>query len=295
MKITLIRHKNIMLRPTMTVAHGKHDKFDAIFHFHPEIELNYIIKGTGYMYIGTQLYSFSPNELVLIDSSLPHCWISSANENPEGIEYISIHIPPNYPLLNALKQTGEFDDINRLFRNAKDGIIFKQSCDPNIQKMIKELPLCNSFDQLIKTLSLFQYLSLNAPYTICTPSGEIPQHLIKKESRLQTIYNYTLAHYTENIKIENVAAKIHLTNSSFCKYFKQRTQTNYIDFLNNLRINHAKKLLIDTSTTIKQIAYSSGFESNTYFNRIFKNNTNLTPLAFRKDALKRLEKYNNET
>ena len=105
--------------------------------------------------------------------------------------------------------------------------------------------------------------------------------VIKEKERMHVIYKYVEAHFQEPIKIFDIASKVNLTEAAFCRYFKKSTKLTYTDFVNQYRINHAKKLLMQDAN-VTEACYDTGFESLSYFNKIFKKITGENPSAFRK-------------
>ena len=100
--------------------------------------------------------------------------------------------------------------------------------------------------------------------------------------RMKRILDFTLTHFREEIDLESVAAEAHLTVPAFCRYFKKRTQKTYVEFLNNLRINHARGLLSNSELSIAQVGLDCGFHNLSNFHQVFKRQTGYSPLQYRK-------------
>jgi AraC-like DNA-binding protein len=104
--------------------------------------------------------------------------------------------------------------------------------------------------------------------------------------RLNNIYTYTLNHFTQKIKLEDVAAIANMSTSAFCRYFKSHTHKTYIKFLQEVRISHACKLLLEDKYSINQICLESGFQDWSNFNRYFKEIKKQTPTQYYQDYVK---------
>lgn len=93
--------------------------------------------------------------------------------------------------------------------------------------------------------------------------------------------DYIAAHYTENLTLQSVAGIVHLSKSYFSLYFKKQTGRNFVDYLIELRIREAKRLLVQSDNRIYDIAKASGFKDVKYFSKVFKKGTGLTPMEYR--------------
>jgi transcriptional regulator GlxA family with amidase domain len=99
--------------------------------------------------------------------------------------------------------------------------------------------------------------------------------------KIKKVYNYVQANYNKKIKVEEVASLVDLSVVSFSRLIKQRTGKTFIDFLNELRLGYATRLLIESNKTVTEICYECGFNNISNFNRIFKKSQGYTPSEFR--------------
>jgi YesN/AraC family two-component response regulator len=108
--------------------------------------------------------------------------------------------------------------------------------------------------------------------------------------RMDEIYQYTIAHYTQDITLEEISAVVFLTPQSFCRYFKKHTLKTYTNFLNEVRINEAcKKIMSHEFSSISTIAYQTGFNNVVTFNRVFRSITGKSPSEFIKEYNRKIE------
>jgi AraC-like DNA-binding protein len=108
--------------------------------------------------------------------------------------------------------------------------------------------------------------------------------LLKQQERIHFIYQHVEENFSNKIDIHQISQKVNLSVPAFCRYFKQTTKLTYTDFVNQYRINHAKKLLLQ-GNNVTEACFHTGFESLSYFNRAFKKQTGQTPSAFRKKEI----------
>jgi AraC-like DNA-binding protein len=130
-------------------------------------------------------------------------------------------------------------------------------------------------------LQIFQQLATSSEYEDLCSSPIANASLLKEQKRMHHIYHYIETHYQQNIDVNEMASRVHLTTAAFCRYFKKSTHHTFTDFVNQYRINQAKKLLLHDKN-VTEACYSSGFENLSYFNKTFKRITGENPSAFRK-------------
>ncbi|MGZ3756745.1 MAG: helix-turn-helix domain-containing protein, partial [Mucilaginibacter sp.] len=107
-----------------------------------------------------------------------------------------------------------------------------------------------------------------------------------EKDRINAIYNYSIANFKKHITLEQIAAVANISPNSFCKFFKSRSRKTYSQFINEIRIGHACKLLIDNKLNIKEICYESGFNNFSSFHKYFKQIKSQTPLSYQKSFLR---------
>jgi AraC-like DNA-binding protein len=147
-------------------------------------------------------------------------------------------------------------------------------------RSIDELENQTEFDRILSLLSILK--SLSQKESIQLASDSYQNVLSKKfESRINKVCTHLQLHFAESISLKQVADLVYMTESNFCKFFKKATSTTFSDYLNELRINEACHLLLSTEDNISKIANDSGFESLSYFNRVFLRKIKLTPSVFR--------------
>ena len=107
-----------------------------------------------------------------------------------------------------------------------------------------------------------------------------------ENDRINAIYDYSIANFKRKISMEEMAAVANISPNSFCRYFKSRTRKTYTQFINEIRIGHACKLLLENKINVKQICYESGFHNFASFHKYFKSITGKSPLIYQKALFK---------
>ena len=250
--------------------------FEFKWHYHPEYELTYIVSGSGYRIVGNSHEHFSAGDLVLLGSNLPHTWWG---KQEDGSPSEAIVIQFSNAFIEPFLQLQESQSIKELLAKASRGLRWDK--EEMLFHSIKELGNQAEFNRILSLLSILQTLSQKEPTQLASDSY---QNVLSKkfESRINKVCSYLQLHFSESISLKQVADLVYMSESNFCKFFKKATSTTFSDYLNELRINEACHLLLSTEDNISKIAHDSGFESLSYFNRVFLKKMKLTPSVFRR-------------
>jgi AraC-like DNA-binding protein len=257
--------------------------FDFKWHFHPEYELTFIVKGNGHRLIGNSHQEFSDNDFVLIGPNIPHTWVGKA-KGKEKFEAIVIQFSSEF--VEKIIGFKEANKLQTLFESANFGLSFKEGDLKEIKNTLYEIIKTDGIDRMLKLICLFNSLSFSTSSTISTT---LYKYQINKkiETRINKVCLYLETNYSKKISLKEIADIVYMSESNFCKFFKKSTGNNYSDYLNELRINEVCKLLIHSDDTIKNIAYNCGYESLSYFNRVFIKKKLSTPSKYKKQNSKR--------
>ena len=250
--------------------------FEFKWHYHPEYELTYIIKGNGFRLVGDSHLPFQDGDLVLLGSNLPHTWVGKSDND---IDFEVVVIQFSIEFMNRFLDFEETGKLKMLIEKAINGLSF---VDLNTEAKSKLMDLVNT-NGLNRITLLLSVLDLLTQSNYEQLSSNHFQFALNKESelRINKVCVYLQNHFKEKITLKQVADLILLSESNFCKFFKKATGKTYSDYLNAIRINEIGYLLLQSDKAISEIAFESGFETLSYFNRIFLKKKGLTPKAFR--------------
>ena len=251
--------------------------FEFKWHYHPEYELTYIVRGSGYRLVGNSHEHFSAGDLVLLGSNLPHTWWG---KQEDGTPSEAIVIQFSNAFIEPFLQLQESQSIKELLTKASRGLRWDN--DQMLFHSIEELGNQTEFNRILSLLSILQTLSQKESTQLASDSYH---NVISKkfETRINKVCTYIQNHYSEPISLKQVSDLVFMTESNFCKFFKKATSTTFSDYLNDLRINEACQLLLSSEDNVSKIAQDCGFESLSYFNRVFLRKKQLTPSRFRRD------------
>lgn len=250
--------------------------FDAPLHFHPEYELTLIVSGNGKRFVGDSVENFESGDLVLLGSNLSHFWRSDKHSEATS-EAIVIQFSTDF-VENILGKLPECKNIVSMLTTAKSGITFNASFAPLLENLITE----KSLKRLFLLIELLETLSQSIDYQILASEYFTIKPDDAENERMRKVLEFTLDNFQNEVSINDIAELANLTVPSFCRYFKARTRKTYIDYLHEIRVSHARKLLIDNKLSISQIGLECGFQNLSNFHRIFKKQVGITPLAYRK-------------
>ncbi|ARV16529.1 AraC family transcriptional regulator [Polaribacter sp. SA4-12] len=262
----------------------KNTDFDAPFHFHPEYELTYIIKGKGIRYVGNNIQKFEEGDFVLLGPNLPHCW-KNTHEFKGTVK--SIVLQWNDDLLGKdWFEKDEFNNIKLLLKKASKGILFNKKYSKKIERKLTKIINKPPLEKLLCFLLLLEELYTLDDIEILTSVGFSANLNLKANYRIDTVFDYVKDNYNKKIKLEEASSLVSMSNEAFCRFFKKSLNKSFFTFINEYKINLASKMLIETNKQVSQIAYDCGYESLPFFYRQFQKFMNCSPLAFRKTYLK---------
>lgn len=271
---------------SFSVRQDKVPHFLKNLHYHSEVEFVLIEKGSGTQLIGDNISRFSEGDLYLIGSNLPHCWRCDDIyfENRPGLlaEAKVVHFLENY-WGDQFLELPENKPIKDLLAKAKSGIKVIGKTKSTVSKLLRKLLIAKSTDRIILILQALNLMAHSKDIEILSNSVFRIENYIETEAeRINDIFNYTMSNFHRKITLEEIADVANISPNSFCRYFKNITKKTYTQFLIEVRIRHACKLLIESTKNVNYVCYESGFNNFSNFNKYFKAITGKNPLMYKK-------------
>jgi AraC-like DNA-binding protein len=248
------------------------------WHFHPEFELTFIVAPNGTRRVGDHIGNFEGSDLVFIGSNIPHLNFDYGIKTE--YEKVVLQIKEDF-FKNDFITTPELGSIYQLFDNSKKVICFHGTVKDKIGIRLQKIHLLSYFEQFIEVLSLFQILATSNEMTFLHDKPFENLYNNKEQLRLKVVYKFIEENYQRAVSIEEISHLTHLSKAAFCRYFKKMTRLTFTEFLNQYRIEQAKRLL-KSDKNVTETCYECGFESLSYFNRIFKKVVGENPIQFKK-------------
>ncbi len=263
-------------------------KFDYPVHYHSEYEINLVMNTLGERVVGDSVRKFGELDLVMTGPNVLHAW---RGEIVEGNHVITIQFMEglrDLPIMNKRL----FAPIKQLLADSQRGISFSNQSTILIKEKIIHLTQTKGFQSVLEFFSILYELAM-ADYTILTSSQYNTADVVmtSKSRRIAKVCAYIEKKCYDSISLSEVSSLVGMSESAFSHFFKKKTGKTFIDYLNNLRIAKACQLLAETSNTIAEICYSSGFNNLSNFIRMFKKRKGMTPNEYRVMMNQMLIKY----
>jgi AraC-like DNA-binding protein len=263
--------------------------FGTLWHYHPELELHYIVKGEGTQYIGDSVSNFSDGDMVLLGENLPHTWrCKTAYFEENSTLEVGAYVLQFHPscLGEDFLKMPELQSIPALFEKAKQGLIIRGETKTKLARLLQQLEKALSLTRVILLLEIIKTLSETEEYSTISP-GYAFSHLsnLSEMHRLEKIYSFVLANYGNEINLAEIADLANLSPSAFCRYFKTMTNKTFFEFVIEIRISNACHALIENKLSTQMICYECGFNTLSNFYRHFNKVTGMTPFIYKKQYL----------
>ena len=256
------------------------------WHYHAEVELIHFKKGEGTQFIGDSIKRFKAGDVVLVGSNLPHYWrfddiyfeeskktsadvrVSHFNENFWGEQFL--HLPENA-------------NIKTVLEKARRGLQITGKSRQRVAELLEQLQVADGPQRIILLVEALSEIANCRQLVMLSSIGFKPDLVEVESDRINAIYEYSIKNFKRKIQLEEIAEVANISPNSFCRYFKSRTRKTYSQFLIELRVGHACKLLIENNQCIKRLCYESGFNNFTSFHKYFKMITGKSPLTYQRE------------
>ncbi len=248
-------------------------------HQHEEIQLSLILEGEGTLIVGDTINYYKKGDVLIIGSNIPHVFksdvVSSSISKMFTLFFTESSFGDHFFELDELKELKSF------FKRTKHGFRITSN-KKKILKLFLDLKDASKLERFIILLTLLKLIS-SANYKSLSSFIYEKKYSSIEGKRMQDVFEFTMSNYTQDISLEKISDVANMTKNAFCKYFKKRTNKTYFRFLNELRVEHASKFLLDESEySIAEISEYSGFNNISNFNRQFKAIKQMSPTQLKK-------------
>ena len=253
-------------------------QFETNWHKHEECELIVITEGHGTALIGDYVGEYKKGDVFFLAPNLPH-WFRKSHQKMTGsaivVHFLKDFWGPSFLLLPEMKK------VLQLLEGDNNGLLLRQSLQKNIAAKIEQIEKANGIERIKLLLGSLQQMSLSKQYKVITKSFDTDvDHT--ENTAIDKIFTYSFKHFLEPVTLTEVAAVANMSIPAFCRFFKRNIKKSYFDFLKELRVGHACKLLRESNDPILDICYTSGYNSWAHFSKQFKNIKQITPNQYRK-------------
>ncbi len=256
------------------------EEFDFPLHFHEEFELNFIQNAAGAKrVVGDHVEEIGNIELVLVGPNLQHGWFTNKCRD-KIINEITIQFHRDL-FDDKFLHRNQMNFIRTLLQRSSRGVLFSQETSLAIMPRLVQLPQKHGFDSVLELMSILHDLSTSRNFRTLSDVSFNVETLSYNSRRIEKIMAFLNKNFNENVTLADAAKIAGMAEVSLSRFFKLRTGKTFIDTLNEVRLGHATRMLIDTTNSINEVAYKCGFNNMSNFNRIFKKKKESTPKEFR--------------
>lgn len=271
----------------MYVADRHKAGYDYPLHRHDLFELNFVENGAGCeRIVGDSVETLGEYDLVLITSpNLEHQW-AQGKCTSRDIHEITVQFKIDF-LHADFFSTNPFRSIQQMFVRAQRGLAFPLAAIMTIYpRVIKISSIKEGFYAVIELFNILHELSKFDDARELSSSSFAQVKPNAESARVARVKDYISAHYIEDIRLEQMSKLANMSPTAFSRYFKLRTGKTLAEYIVDVRLGHATRMLIDTKEPVSQICYTCGFNTLTNFNRLFKNRKGCSPTEFREKYAK---------
>ena len=253
-----------------------------LWHYHPEFEIIYFKEARGTRFIGDSIENITEGEILLLGQNLPHtCQREKQyyeNHKPSVPQILVVQFDKNFLGAEIWNKT-EFLLIAELLNKAVRGLRFTGATAEKVANLLLRMTEQKGVRKIMQLLCVLEELALSHELNYISSPAFLKQY-DKTDEKINQVYEYTINNFREDITLEKIAAHIYLSQSAFCRYFKNKARKTYIRFLAELRIGYACKLLLQEKLNISEICYECGYKNVSNFNRHFKAIMHVTPSQY---------------
>ena len=257
--------------------------FAAPWHYHPEYEIVLVVESTGKRFVGSNISQFKPGDLCMIGAYLPHYYRNEemyyAKNSSSRAKSLVIHFLEDF-MGGSFFGLPECQNPKSLLDRSKLGLNFGPTTMEEVAPKIVALQHQDGLKRILELISILRILSESEDVQELSASTMSLQNEVDS-ARINGVLSYIIQNYQEEINLGDMARLANMSESAFSRYFKKRTRRTFSQFITEIRIEHACKLLVQDKMSISAISVESGFNNLSNFNRQFKMVKQTTPLAYR--------------
>jgi len=270
---------SLSAQDSFLVMNRVRDTFDYPVHFHPEMELNLIVNGEGMRRtVGFSSEVIDNYELVLVGPNVYHGW--AMHQCNHSVHEVTIQFH-NDLFSGSLLQRSLMRSLKDMFDRSVHGILFNKHEVKKIAPRILGVSELDGFDYFMELFSILYDLSKTGGQRLLS-AAQRPVNDFENSDKIKLFYNYIQKNYATKITLDEVASLLNMSKVSFNRFMKKTTNCTFIEYLNDVRIDNASRLLAGEDYSISEVAFMCGFNNIANFNRIFKKLKGLTPTTYRK-------------
>jgi AraC-like DNA-binding protein len=254
------------------------------WHYHGNYELSFITEGTGKRIVADSIEDFQPGDLVFIGRNLPHVWIADKETralSSRTMEMVFLNFTPE--ILSAqLLILPEFVNVKKALEMSEQGIQIVGQTLNEVSEIMLQLPYLKSLDRILHFFIMMDIIGRSRSNIQLASKEYLRMKFTPANKRVAIIHDYLMNNYREEVNLDRIAALVNMAKGSLCRFFRDVMGVTLIDYLNRLKVDFACKLLMDPDLSIMEVAFDSGFNNISHFNKQFRKITGISPSGYRK-------------
>jgi AraC-like DNA-binding protein len=264
------------------------DYFANPWHFHKEYELVLIDKSKGTRFIGDNVSHFTEGDLSLIGSNIPHLFRNNeeyyAKNGKLKARSVFIHFTKDF-LGDHFFDVPEMKLANKFLENPSLALDIRGKTKKYIINKLHAMNNEKPPQRLLSLLEILVRLSLSTELKPLLSPG-FSANISGNSDKINHVFQFIMKNYTEEIYVQEIASKLNMSVPSFSRYFKHHTRKTFSDYVTQIRIGHACRMLTEDNYSISEISFQSGFDNLSNFYRHFKKVVGVIPKEYRNRFLK---------
>jgi AraC-like DNA-binding protein len=260
---------------------GQSRRFDCPFHYHPELELTLIVSSSGHRYVGDDIGRFAPGDLVLMGPNLPHSYLNDAKTRSAAsvvIQFLPECLGPGF------FQLGEMREIHALLERSRVGLSFRGAVRERVARAMEKFPALEGTARLVAFLGILEELARARDCQRLASPAYAPSLALYQGERINRVCELISRRFRGNVTQAEASRVAKMSGPSFSRFFRRATNRTFRSFLNEVRVGHAARLLLESDQSVAEICYDSGFGNLSNFNRQFLKLRKVSPREYRRKA-----------
>jgi len=256
----------------------------STWHYHNTFEISFITEGAGKRIVADSIEDFQPGDLVFIGQNLPHVWIADKEtRTPTNRTLEMVYLQFTSSVLSPqLLSLPEFQNLKRALDLSERGLHIIDQTLNEVSEIMLQLPYLKSFDRMLQFFRMMDIIGKSNSNIQLASEEYLNKRFKSGNNRIAAIHEFFMNNYREEVDLKKLAALVNMAEGSLCRFFKLNMGKTVFEYLNQIRIEFACKLLMDLNLGILEVCLDSGFNNLSHFNKQFKKVTGVTPSEYRK-------------
>jgi len=256
----------------------------STWHYHNNYEISFITEGSGKRIVADSIEEFQPGDLVFIGCNLPHVWIAdkeTRTPSNRNLEMVFLQFT-SVVLSRQLLELPEFINIKKAMDSSERGIQIVGQTLNEVSEIMLQLPYLKSFERMLAFLRMMDIIGKSDTNIQLASKEYHNKRFTTANKRIEAIHEYLMKNFQQDIDLKSLAGMVNMAEGSLCRFFRMKMGMTLFEYLNQLKVEFACKLLMDQDLSVLDVCHDSGFNNISHFNKQFKKATGVPPSEYRK-------------